>query len=124
MNLRGNMEINKKEKKEIIDKFYRKYFWEQKVKEVLEFIGIIMLFTIIPFILGKILYLIGENKEERIIVIWAIGCGITLLTVFIGVLTFGIIKAIKEEIKGWIKKNKRKAKARAIEEFRRRYEIK
>ena len=103
-------------KKEQIDKLARKYFWEQKKKEIVKIILVIIIIPlvviVIPFLIGMGVRNLGGGENEGLIPDWFLGLGI----IFILIIIISFIYLITTSIKEWIESNKRKARQRAREE--------
>jgi len=93
----------------------RKYFWEQKRKEILTFFGLIFLFIFPPYLFGKFMYFINPTsflfEIEGVTIppsngdLWGIGIIIILFGITIGLILLGIVS--------WIQSNLKKAEQRA-----------
>lgn len=107
--------MNKEEKEQKLKELSRKYFWEQKIIEVLLFLLIFALSLIALYISGSIMLKLDPSLSTApLFVVGFIGLGI--LTI-IGIACFGIGYGVWTLLKEWIENNKEKASERAKKEL-------
>lgn len=89
-----------------------KYFWQQKLKEFLFFIGIASIVIFVPYYFGVLTCkVIGERIEGLFFLwTWILGALLLVLVMLIGMFIFWVIKEI-------VRLNWEKAQIRAKEEL-------
>lgn len=107
-----------------------KYFWQQKFKEVLGFLGIVLLFVLLPFVLG---HFVGDNQSSMCAMNGApygdveFECNIFFQWMegfFYIVVSFMIIFVLYMIISQWISNNWEKAESRARKELEPKVKVK
>ncbi len=105
-----------KGKQKELKELSKKYFWEQKINEVLLFILIAGLIIVALFMSGSIMNILYPSDFINVPLLVAGILGLMFFA-FIGFLVFSIFYALYILLSEWIESNKEKAERRAKDEL-------